>query len=53
MYWCQATTQGLTDFNDLGIQNPELVSRQLEEILQGVREQRLVGIQSIELARAL
>ena len=22
--------QGLTDFNDLGIQNPELVSRQLE-----------------------
>ena len=45
--------QGLTDFNDLGIQNPELVSRQLEEILQGVREQRLVGMQSIELARAV
>ncbi len=45
--------QGLTDFNDSGIQNPELVSRQLEEILQGVREQRLVGMQSIELARAV
>ena len=42
--------QGLTDFNDLGIQNPEIVSRQLDEVLQGVREQRLVATQSIELA---
>jgi hypothetical protein len=35
--------KGFTDFNDLGIQNPEIVSRQLDEILQGVREQRLVA----------
>jgi putative DNA primase/helicase len=43
--------QGLTDFNDLGTLNPELISRQLHEVLQGVREQRLVITQSIELAR--
>jgi hypothetical protein len=29
---------GLTDFNDLARQNPEVVSRQLDEVLQGVRE---------------
>ncbi len=43
--------QGFTDFNDLGTLNPELISRQLHEVLQGVREQRLVITQSIELAR--
>jgi putative DNA primase/helicase len=45
--------KGLTDFNDLAIQNPEVVSRQLDEILQGVREQRLAATQSMELARAV
>jgi antirestriction protein ArdC/phage/plasmid primase-like uncharacterized protein len=45
--------KGLTDFNDLATQNPEVVSRQLDEVLQGVREQRLVATQSIELARAV
>jgi putative DNA primase/helicase len=45
--------KGLTDFNDLATQNPEVVSRQLDEVLQGVREQRLVTTQSIELARAV
>ncbi len=47
--------KGLTDFNDLAIQNPEVVSRQLEldEVLQGVREQRLAATQSVELARAV
>jgi putative DNA primase/helicase len=45
--------KGFTDFNDLGIQNPEIVSRQLDEVLQGVREQRLVATQSIELARTV
>jgi putative DNA primase/helicase len=45
--------KGLTDFNDLATQNPEVVSRQLDEVLQGVREQRLVATQSIELAHAV
>ena len=45
--------KGLTDFNDLAIQNPELVSRQLDEVLQRVKEQRLVATQSIELAPAV
>jgi phage/plasmid primase-like uncharacterized protein len=43
--------KGLTDFNDLATHNPEIVSRQLDEVLQGVREQRLLATQSIELAR--
>ena len=42
--------KGLTDFNDLAIQNPEVVSRQLDDVLQGVKEQRLAASQSIELA---
>ena len=45
--------KGLTDFNDLAIQNPEVVSRQLDEVLQGVREQRLAATQSAELARTV
>ena len=45
--------KGLTDFNDLAIQNPEVVSRQLDDFLHGVREQRLAASQSIELARAV
>ena len=45
--------KGFTDFNDLGIQNPEVVSRQLNEVLQGLREQRSVATQSIELARTV
>jgi len=45
--------KGFTDFNDLGTLNPEIVSRQLDEVLQGLREQRLVATQSIELAPAL
>jgi threonine dehydrogenase-like Zn-dependent dehydrogenase len=28
--------KGLTDFNDLIIQNPEVVSRQLDELFQGI-----------------
>jgi phage/plasmid primase-like uncharacterized protein len=45
--------KGFTDFNDLGIQNPEIVSRQLDEVFKGVREKRLVAAQSIELTPAL
>ena len=44
---------GLADFNDLAIRNPEVVSRQLNDVLQGVREQRLAATQSVELARAV
>ena len=44
---------GLTDFNDLATQNSNVISRQLDEVLQGVREQRLAASQSIELARAV
>jgi phage/plasmid primase-like uncharacterized protein len=42
--------QGFTDFNDLAIQNPEVVSRQVNEVLEGVREQCLAATQSVELA---
>jgi hypothetical protein len=45
--------KGLTDFNDLTAQNPEVVSRQLEEVLQGIRKEHLVTTQSVELARAV
>jgi putative DNA primase/helicase len=45
--------QGLTDFNDLAIHNPEVVSRQLDEVLQGVREQGRAATQSVELAPAV
>src|SRR5271157_6546473 len=43
--------KGLTDFNDLATQNPEVVSRQLDEVLQEVREQGRAATQSVELAR--
>jgi putative DNA primase/helicase len=43
--------KGLTDFNDLATQNPEVVSRQLDEVFQGIREQRWAATQSVELAR--
>jgi hypothetical protein len=46
-------SQGLTDFNDLAIQNPEVVSRQLDDVLHGVKEQGLAASQSIELAPAV
>ena len=42
--------KGLTDFNDLATHNPEVVSRQLDEVLQGVREQRRAVTQSVDLA---
>ena len=42
--------QGFTDFNDLAIQNPGVVSRQVNDVLEGVREQRLAATQSVELA---
>jgi putative DNA primase/helicase len=45
--------QGFTDFNDLAIQNPELVSSQLDDVLHGVKEQGLAASQSIELAPAV
>ena len=45
--------KGLTDFNDLAIQNPELVSRQLDDVLHGNKEHRLAASQSIELAPAI
>jgi putative DNA primase/helicase len=45
--------QRLTDFNDLAIQKPEVVSLQLNEVLQGVREQSVAATQGIELARAV
>jgi putative DNA primase/helicase len=45
--------KGLTDFNDLEVENPEVVSRQWDEVLQSVREQRLAPTQSVELARAV
>jgi hypothetical protein len=35
--------------DDLGIQNPEIVSRQLDEVLQGVREQCPAARQSLQL----
>ena len=41
--------KGLTDFNDLTIQNPEVVSRQFEEVVQRAKQQSLVASQSIEL----
>jgi putative DNA primase/helicase len=41
--------QGFTDFNDLGTLNPEVLSRQLDELLQGLKEQHLVATHSIEL----
>jgi putative DNA primase/helicase len=44
-------SQGSTDFNDLAIRNPDIVSRQWDEVLQGVREQLLAATQSVELAR--
>ncbi len=43
-------SQEFTDFNDLATQNPEVVSRQLDEVLQGFRDQRLAATQSVELA---
>jgi len=46
-------SQGFTDFNDLAIQNPEVVSRQLDDVLHGVKEQRRAVTQSVELARAV
>ena len=46
-------SRGLTDFNDLATQNPELVSRQLDDVLHGVKEQGLAASQSIELAPAV
>jgi putative DNA primase/helicase len=45
--------KGSTDFNDLGTQNPEIVSRQLEQVLEGYIKQRTVATQSIELARTV
>jgi phage/plasmid primase-like uncharacterized protein len=30
-------SQGLTDFNDLAGRNPELVSRQLDDVLHGIK----------------
>ena len=42
-------SQGLTDFNDLAIQNPEVVSRQFEEVVQRAKPQSLEACQSIEL----
>jgi putative DNA primase/helicase len=42
--------KGLIDFNDLATQHPEVVSHQLNEVLQGVREQRLAATQLVELA---
>jgi putative DNA primase/helicase len=45
--------KGFTDFNDLGTLNPEVVSRQLDEVFKGVTEKRLVAAQSIELTPAL
>jgi hypothetical protein len=42
--------KGLTDLNDLATQHPEVVSHQLNEVLQGVREQRLAATQWVELA---
>ena len=48
-FTAEQRAKGLTDFNDLAIQNSEVVSRQLDEVLQGVREQRLAATQSVEL----
>jgi hypothetical protein len=41
---------GFTDFNDLARPEPHVVSRQLEEVLKGAKEQGLAISQSIELA---
>lgn len=43
---------GFTDFNDLANEEPRLVARQVEEILQELREKSHTGTQGIELAGA-
>jgi len=43
--------QGFTDFNDLAIQNPELVSRQLDDVLPGGKQQHLVACLSEDHGR--
>jgi phage/plasmid primase-like uncharacterized protein len=35
-FTAEQRAQGLTDFNDLAIQNPTIVSRQLAEVLKGL-----------------
>jgi hypothetical protein len=44
---------GFTDFNDLARQEPHVVTRQLEDVLQQVKGQSLAASQSIELAPAV
>ena len=44
---------GFTDFNDLASEEPRLVTRQVEEVLQGLREQLQAATLGIELARAV
>ena len=44
---------GFTDFNDLARQEPHVVTRQLEDVLQQVKGQILAASQSIELAPAI
>jgi hypothetical protein len=43
---------GFTDFNDLASEEPRLVTRQVEEVLQGLREKSQAPTQGIELAGA-
>ena len=45
--------KGLTDFNDLASEEPHLVTRQVEQVLQGLREQRRAISQGIELTRVI
>jgi putative DNA primase/helicase len=43
---------GFTDFNDLASEEPRLVTRQVEEVLQGLREKSQTATQGIEVAGA-
>jgi hypothetical protein len=43
---------GFTDFNDLASEEPRLVARQVEEVLQGLMEKSQAPTQGIELAGA-
>jgi hypothetical protein len=50
-FTAEERAKGLTDFNDLATQNPEVVPRQLDEAVERVMEQDVVATRSIELAR--
>jgi phage/plasmid primase-like uncharacterized protein len=50
-FTAEERAKGLTDFNDLATQNPEIVSQQMDEAVQRFMEQDVVATRSLELAR--